>query len=335
MSSPQDHEIQESSLKQKKRTSPFLIILSTIGVLTIAFILLIIGLFAFIFYKASSNLSVSQINFKNFMAEKNYDHPHFAGLKIHDEITIDNATELRESIKRIKDCETAKGVFLDVNSPGGAVVPSQILYDEIKLLRKVKPVVVYVTEYAASGSYYAIAPANKIVATRGSFIGSIGGLAMTFDIVGLLNKFNIKSKTFTTGSLKDAGSYLRKMTLDDEKYLKALLEEAKEQFVQDIKDVRDIAPSSLNYLSDGRVVHGSLARSFNLIDKLGTYEEALHELTILTKESKPLPVESYEKSKVNIKDMKHFLFEQMQSSLETALEKVLLNTSNKAHIVYK
>ena len=151
----------------------------------------------------------------------------------------------------------------------------------------------------------------------------------------LLNKFNIKSKTLTTGALKDAGSYLKKMTVEDEKYLKALLEEAKEQFVQDIKEVRDISPSSLNYLSDGRVVHGSLAKSFNLIDKLGTYEDALHELTVLTKESKPLPVEFYEKNKVNIKDMKHLFFDQMQSSLESVLENVLLNTSQKTHVVYK
>ena len=161
-----------------------------------------------------------------------------AGIRLEGEINPELATEVVDMLEEASQQKNVAGVLLDVNSPGGSVVASQEIYDTVARLRQTIPVVVYVREMAASGAYYSSASASRIVANRGSIIGSIGVILSSMETSELLKWARLKPVTLKTGALKDAGSPIREWTPADKQYLQKLIDDTRKIFVNDVVAMR-------------------------------------------------------------------------------------------------
>jgi protease-4 len=264
----------------RRRPHPLLVALSVIGafaLMAFVFVLLIMG------WGFSQIASVgSGSGHSKFIGPIGADKI-IAGIRLEGEIADATARSVLEKLQEAKENDQVVGILLDVNSPGGSVVASQEMYDAIKSLRDKKPVVAYVREMAASGAYYASASATKIVANRGSMVGSIGVIMSTVEATQLLNWLKVKPVTIKTGKLKDTGSPTREWTPEDVQYLQELINKTREQFVTDVREGRAVPEESLKKMSDGRVVLGSEALELKLVDALGPKDFALTEVRTLAK----------------------------------------------------
>ena len=203
---------------------------------------------------------------------------------------ITDAHEVVEFLHELRTDESVKGVLLRIDSPGGSVAPSQELYQAVQELAKVKPVVVSMGTVAASGGYYAAAPATLIVANPGSITGSIGVRAEYVNIQGLFDKLGLKSDLLVTGKLKGAGSPTQPLTKEQRAYLMALIFDLHQQFVSDIAAARGMDEAAVAKLADGRAMTGRQALELKLVDKLGGQELAMATLRDMVKAEANIPV---------------------------------------------
>lgn len=188
---------------------------------------------------------------------------------------IYSSEDVVRQLKKYRDDSSVKGILLRIDSPGGAVVPSQEMYEEVRLTREEKPVVVSMGSLAASGGYYVACGASMLVANRGTLTGSIGVIGEFLQLREAMNKLGVDVKTIKTGKLKDAGSYSRRMNDEDVRYLQSLMDDVHRQFVRVVEEEREMSHEDALALSDGRVFTGEQAVELNLVDTLGTFEEAL------------------------------------------------------------
>jgi len=196
---------------------------------------------------------------------------------------ITDAREVTDFLRELKDDDSVKGVVLRIDSPGGAVAPSQELYQSVKALAKVKPVVVSMGTAAASGGYYAAAPATLIVANSGTITGSIGVRAEYVNLQGLMDKLGLKTDLLATGKFKAAGSPTVPLTPEQRAYLMALITDLHRQFVADVAEGRKMPLEAVEKLADGRAFTGRQAQEFGLVDKLGGLELASDTLRKMAK----------------------------------------------------
>ena len=187
---------------------------------------------------------------------------------------ITDAREVTDFLRELREDDSVKGVVLRIDSPGGAVAPSQELYQAVKALAKVKPVVVSMGTAAASGGYYAAAPATLIVANSGSITGSIGVRAEYVNLQGLMDKLGLKSDLMASGKFKAAGSPTAPLTPEQRAYLMALIMDLHQQFVADVAEGRKMPLGEVEKLADGRAFTGRQAQALGLVDKLGGLETA-------------------------------------------------------------
>ena len=275
----------------QRRPHPLLVALAAIGALAlVAVVFVLVGL-GF----AAKNLGKIGIG-GNTQAGTGHEgylngisaHEMVAGIRLENEIVSQTSEQIVEKLMEAKEDSRVKGVFLEVNSPGGSVVASQEIYDAIIEVKATKPVVAYVREMAASGAYYSSASATRIVANRGSLVGSIGVIMSTVEVSQLMNWVKLQPVTIKTGKLKDAGSPTRAFTEDDKVYLQELINKTRDQFASDVKMARNLDNSALARMSDGRVVLGPEALELKLIDKVGGKAAALEELyTVGNLKTKP------------------------------------------------
>jgi protease-4 len=190
--------------------------------------------------------------------------------------TITSSEQVVDQLKKHRENSSVKAIVLRVDSPGGAVVPSQEMYEEVKKTRdEGKPVIVSMGSVAASGAYYVSCGATKIVANRGTLTGSIGVISQFVQLEELLNKIGIGSATVKSGKLKDTGSPFRKFTEEDRKYWEGIIQDTYHQFLTVVEGERHIPHDKLVKIADGRVLSGEQAIEVGLVDTLGTYEDAL------------------------------------------------------------
>jgi len=180
-----------------------------------------------------------------------------------------------DEIKAFRKDKSIKAIVLRVDSPGGAVAPSQEIYEEIKKTVKEKPVVVSMGAIAASGGYYIAAPASKIVANPGTLTGSIGVIMEIPNIKGLMDKIGIKREVIKSGRYKDMASIFKDMEPEQRKILQAVLDEVHEQFIKAVAEGRGLPLERVRQIADGRIFTGSQAFEIRLIDKLGNIEDAI------------------------------------------------------------
>jgi len=191
-------------------------------------------------------------------------------------VILDSRETVRQLIDFEKD-ERVRAVVLRVDSPGGVVGPSQEIYAEVKRLSSKKKVVVSMGSLAASGGYYIAAPASEIIANPGTITGSIGVLMKISNIEELLGKVGVKAYTLKTGKYKDSGSPLRVMTSNDKKMLEGVIYSAHNQFVRAVADGRRLPVNEVRIIADGRIFTGEQALPLKLIDRIGTYQDAVEE----------------------------------------------------------
>ena len=187
-----------------------------------------------------------------------------------------SSEETVRQLKQYREDRSIKAILLRIETPGGGVVPTQEMYEEVRRTRDSgKPVVVSMGSIAASGGYYIACGATKIVANRGTLTGSIGVVGEFLQLQDALNKLGIEVKLIKAGKLKDAGAPTRKMTAADEKYFQELMDEVHRQFMGVVEEERNLESSRVREIADGRVFTGEEAVRLGLVDTLGTYQDAV------------------------------------------------------------
>lgn len=174
-----------------------------------------------------------------------------------------------------------KGMIIYVDTPGGSVFASDELYLKIKQYQQKtkRPVYASMQSTAASGGYYISAPCDKIFANRNCWTGSIGVTMGTFiDVSGLLDKLGIKTETITAGDNKAMGSNTEPMTKEQKEIFQGLIDEAYDQFVGIVAEGRDMSVSEVKKLADGRIYTAKQAVKNGLVDKIGTFDEAVADM---------------------------------------------------------
>ncbi|MDP3111492.1 MAG: signal peptide peptidase SppA [Thermodesulfovibrionales bacterium] len=185
----------------------------------------------------------------------------------------------KNSVDEIKDYvkdPSVKAIVLRVDSPGGAVAPSQEIYEEVKKATLKKKVIVSMGSVAASGGYYISAPANRIIANPGTLTGSIGVIMEIPNLEGLLNKIGVKTEVIKSGKHKDMASAFRSMGKEERAILQNVLDDVHEQFIKAVSEGRKMSFDDVKELADGRIFTGRQALEIGLVDELGSLEDAIH-----------------------------------------------------------
>ena len=174
--------------------------------------------------------------------------------------------------------KNVKAVVLRVNSPGGTVTASDLMYEIVSDFREQsgKPVVASTQETAASGGYYISCAADKIVAHPTSVVGSIGVIFSTFEIEQMMEKVGVRNEAIKSGPLKDMGSPFKALRPDERQVMQAMVDDYYARFVEIVKTRRNITdPERLKLVTDGRVFTGNRAVELGLADKAGSLNDAL------------------------------------------------------------
>ncbi len=186
-----------------------------------------------------------------------------------------SAEHVVEDLEEAENDSSIQGIFLDIDSPGGSVVPTkQIVY---KIREIEKPIVAYVGETGASGAYYIAAASDYIMADEDSLTGSIGVISLVPNLEGLLEKIGAKMQVFKEGENKAFASPFTEMTEEQRAIMQGLLSDIYGKFKSDVLSFRKgkVKVRLFNELADGRVLSGRQALDAGLIDATGTRKEAL------------------------------------------------------------
>ena len=178
-------------------------------------------------------------------------------------------------IEGYADNTNIKAVLLHINSPGGGVAASQAIYHAVAKVRAKKPVVVVMGSVAASGGYYVACAADTIVAHEGTITGSIGVIAEFLNTEELLQKVGVDVTIVKSGRYKDIGTPYRGMTEAEKAYVGRLLDGVYNQFLEAVSEGRGMPIASVRRLAEGRLYTGQEALEAGLVDKIGTYQDAL------------------------------------------------------------
>jgi len=192
---------------------------------------------------------------------------------------LEQALPSVDGIKRALDQavtdQEVKAIVLRVNSPGGEVTASDIIYHAVKKAAAKKPIVVYMDSVAASGGYYVACGATKVIASETTLTASIGVIMESMNYHELFGKVGLGSQTFTSGAFKDTLSGARPMREDEKVYVQALVNEMYDRFLGIVSEARKVPKEVLRKtVADGRVVTGRQALAAKLVDQIGYLEDA-------------------------------------------------------------
>ena len=199
----------------------------------------------------------------------------------------DSSDVLKELYHAARD-KDYKAIVLRVDSPGGAVAPSEEIYNAVRKLKADKPIVVSMGSLAASGGLYSSLAASKIFCMPGTQTGSIGVVMQIPNFTTIAKTVGVEMITVKSGALKDAGNQFRPMTDEERKFLEDTAAKVHEQFIKAVADGRKIPESAVKKFADGRVILGSEAKTLGLVDDFGDVYDAGREALKLAKvELKP------------------------------------------------
>ena len=210
-----------------------------------------------------------------------------------DDESEDNLLRSRDStivsvVEKLKKAEAdpdVKAVILRVDSPGGSVTASDVLYEEIRSFkaRKSVPIVAAFMGVAASGGYYISCACDRIVAHPTTITGSIGVIALHVSLAGLLEKVGVKVEALKSGAHKDTGSVFRDLSDDERKLLQALIDDMHGRFVGVVARGRSavMTEAQARELADGRIYTADQALKLKLIDRIGYLKDAVDEAKTL------------------------------------------------------
>jgi protease-4 len=184
---------------------------------------------------------------------------------------------VREELEKAEEDARVRAVVLRINSPGGTVTASDILYHEItrfKERRKI-PVVACILDVGASGGYYVALAADRIVVHPTTVTGSIGVLMLTVNASGLLEKIGVSASYVTSGEFKDMGSPFRSLRPEERAIFQSLIDQLYGRFVQLVVRSRKLDEARVRAIADGRVHTATEAVGLGLVDRIGYLEDAI------------------------------------------------------------
>ena len=188
-----------------------------------------------------------------------------------------DSSDTIEELRRYNNSSGIKAIILRIDSPGGGVVPSQEIYEEVKKIREEgqKKVVVSMGTVAASGGYYIASASNRIVANSGTLTGSIGVIMELANVEGLFKKICVESVVIKSGRNKDIGSPFRKMQPEERAILQRLMDDVHDQFIQAVAKGRGLEENQVREMADGSVFTGRQAKELGLVDDIGDLQDTI------------------------------------------------------------
>ena len=264
------------SMSEHRETSPLRRGIRTLGLVIVGFFVLVLGI----------TLLVEAIPVGNENS--------IALIRI--EGVILDSQEVIQQIEHFADDSTIQAMVIRIDSPGGAVVPSQEIYAALKRVRDdgEKTVVTSMGNMAASGGYYIAAASNTILANPGTITGSIGVIMELTNVEELLDKIGIESLVVKSGLHKDLASPFRPLSEDSRAILQHVMDDVHDQFIHAVAEGRDMEIEQVHALADGRIFTGRQALAANLVDRLGTLQDAIElaaDLAGITEEPTIIEVE--------------------------------------------
>lgn len=187
---------------------------------------------------------------------------------------IDSEKVIKE-LRQLKEDKHVKAVVMRVNSPGGSAYGSEQIWYAVSELRKEKPVIVSMGDYAASGGYYISCCADSIVAQPATLTGSIGIFGMVPNAKGLADKLGLSFDVVKTNAYADLGMLARPMDEGEKALMQAYVNEGYDLFLTRCSEGRGIDKEELDKIAQGRVWTGSMAKELGLVDELGGLDKAL------------------------------------------------------------
>jgi protease-4 len=179
-------------------------------------------------------------------------------------------------IRKERRDTSVKAIVMRVNSPGGNAIASDIIWRELELAAKVKPVVISMGNYAASGGYYISAPGTKIYANPTSISGSIGVFGLIPNAGKLMNqKLGISTETVNTNKNSDFPSIYRPMNIYEKEAMQMSIEKTYSDFVDKVASGRKMTPGSVDSIAQGHVWCGTIAKNIGLVDETGGLNDAI------------------------------------------------------------
>lgn len=185
--------------------------------------------------------------------------------------------KMANELRKLKDDDHVKAVVFRVNSPGGSAYISEQIWKEVVELKAVKPIVVSMGDYAASGGYYISCAANKIVAERTTLTGSIGVFGVIRNLTGTFEKVGVTTDIVKTNTYADLGDASRPMREDEKALIQHGVERTYDLFLTRCAEGRGMAKAEIDSIGQGRVWTGEQALERGLVDQLGGLDVAIEE----------------------------------------------------------
>lgn len=184
---------------------------------------------------------------------------------------------LLEQLDQARRDPKVKAVILRINSPGGTVVASELMHDEVMHFRKSgKPVIAVMMDVAASGGYYVACAADEIIAQPSTVTGSIGVIMLMIDVSGTMNLIGVKTDAIVSGVHKDSGSPFRTMREEERTLFQAVVKDMYERFVKVVVAGRPkLDEAKVRTLADGRIYTANQALEAGLIDRIATIRDTV------------------------------------------------------------
>ena len=184
---------------------------------------------------------------------------------------------VREELKKAQKDPKIKALVLRINSPGGTVTASDIIFRELEEFRKATgvPVIASMMDVAASGGYYVALAADTIVAHPTTVTGSIGVIMISLNAEGLMQKVGLAANTIKSAEHKDMGSPFRALTPQERAIFQSVIDDLQRQFVAKVVERRKLAPAAAAALADGRIYTAEQALAHRLIDRIGYVADAV------------------------------------------------------------
>ncbi len=190
----------------------------------------------------------------------------------------DIIARVREELIKAQLDKKVRAIVLRVDSPGGTVTASDLLYHEIMQFKErtgIK-VIASIGGIGASGAYYAAMASDRIVANPTAIIGSVGVIMLHFNLEGLLEKIGVGADAIKSGLHKDTGSPFRKMSPQDRQILQGTIDTLQERFLEMVvKGRKEMTPEQIKLISDGRIFTSAEAKKLKLIDQIGYLDSAI------------------------------------------------------------
>ena len=218
------------------------------------------------------------------------------------DVTVIGEGSMRRSLQEARKNEDVKAIVLRIDSPGGSALTSDLIWREIEITKKVKPVVVSMGNYAASGGYYIACNANKIFAESNTITGSIGVFGVLPNFTPLANKLGVNTEQVETH--ENSANYSPFVPVDEKfrAYTLESVEHIYNTFVNRVSKGRKMTFAQVDAIAQGRVWSGSEAIKIGLVDKIGGLNDAIAEAARIAK-IKSYSTQNYPEYEKNLNDL--------------------------------